>query len=162
MKISRYSRIFEKNELKNNLPEKDIYLYVRDVDKLDLILKVLSKHNKSYFVIDSTLNSQFINLWESIPNTKLLISHGGHGMCIWSISHNIFHLVLPDNNDRLSNAKRLKEIGLGDYLLSLNNLDLFFTNFSDSEQISNFNKFKFIDNSISFNELSNYLLTQIQ
>lgn len=154
--------VTEKNELKNNLPEKDVYLYVRDISKLDIILKTLSNHNKSYFIIDSNLNSQFINLWESIPNTKLLISHGGHGMCIWSISHKLFHLALPDNNDRLSNAKRLKEIGLGDYLLSLNNLDSYFTNFSYNEQTMNFNSANLIDNSISFDEFSNYLLTQIQ
>ena len=154
--------VTEKKELKNNLPEKDVYLYIRDIDKLDIILKVLSKHNKSYFIIDSNLNSQFIDLWESIPNTKLLISHGGHGMCIWSISHKLFHLVLPDSNDRLSNAKRLKEISLGDYLLSLNDLDSYFTNFSYNEQTMNFNNAKLIDNSISFDEFSNYLLTQIQ
>lgn len=101
---------------KHLLPIKDAYIYIRDQHILTQVIDLLEFNNKSYWIVDSTLNNNFIDLWESTPKTSIVISHGGHGLCLWAIYNQIFHFVIPDNNDRLSNAKRVKNLGFGTYM----------------------------------------------
>ncbi|MBK8370377.1 MAG: hypothetical protein IPL20_03165 [Saprospiraceae bacterium] len=108
--------VLNKSKISFELPDKYLYIYMRNIFFLNKILNIAKTINKSVFNIDTDLNAPFVDLWKSKPYCKILISHGGHGICTWAAMNNIFHLVIPDNDDRMSNAKRIKKLGLGDYL----------------------------------------------
>ncbi len=143
------------------LPQKDVYIYVRDALKLNNIIDTLTGLNMSYFVIDSNLNSNFIDLWRAEPNTQFLISHGGHGMCVWSAINNLFHLIIPDNNDRISNAKRMKSIGCGDVVSSMEDLKTYLESYIVCKKSPTANIHDYTRDTVTFDNFSHYLLTKI-
>jgi uncharacterized protein (TIGR00661 family) len=52
-----------------------------------------------------------------LKNASLFIHHGGHGSCLSSIVCEVPSLVIPTHSERYFNAKRLNQLGVGDYLL---------------------------------------------
>lgn len=97
------------------LPNKELYLYIRNKSVLDTLKQFLIKNNISYFNILNSKNNQFIDIWAAKPRCKVLISHGGHGMCVWAAKKGIYHIALSDNDDRKSNGQRVTNLGLGNH-----------------------------------------------
>lgn len=62
-----------------------------------------------------TLISHFNN--EILENAQLFIHHGGHGSCLSAIKVGIPSLIIPTHSERLFNAKKIHQLGLGDYML---------------------------------------------
>nr|WP_272885800.1 nucleotide disphospho-sugar-binding domain-containing protein [Fictibacillus marinisediminis] len=52
-----------------------------------------------------------------LQNASLFIHHGGHGSCLSSIKYRVPSLILPTHSERYFNAKRISQLGVGDYLL---------------------------------------------
>lgn len=143
------------------LPQKDVYIYVRDRLKQKSIINLLIELKLSYFVIDSNLNSNFVDLWDAKPNSHLLISHGGHGMCVWSAVKNLFHLIIPDNNDRISNARRIKSMGCGEFVRSMGHLKKFLETYKYTEKyfLPTINYFN--SDTLTFEDFSKYIINKI-
>ncbi|SDN47897.1 conserved hypothetical protein [Fictibacillus solisalsi] len=52
-----------------------------------------------------------------LQNASLFIHHGGHGSCLSSIKYRVPSLILPTHSERYFNAKRISQLGVGDYML---------------------------------------------
>jgi hypothetical protein len=151
--------LINRKRVEIELPNKEVYIYVRDKKILDHIIKLLKQEKRSYWVVDTKLDNEFIDLWEAIPKASTIISHGGHGLCLWAIYNKIFHIVIPDNNDRLSNAKRVMKLGFGKYTTYTNFLKHKKYCFYYSEY--DYTAANLIQTSSSFEDFSKLLLNRI-
>lgn len=52
-----------------------------------------------------------------LQKAELFIHHGGHGSCLSGIRNNIPSLVIPTHTERLFNARKLHQLGAGEYML---------------------------------------------
>ncbi|MGA5691413.1 glycosyltransferase [Cytobacillus pseudoceanisediminis] len=52
-----------------------------------------------------------------LKSSDLFIHHGGHGSCLSSITNKVPSLVIPTHSERFFNARKVKEVGVGEYLL---------------------------------------------
>nr|WP_239565274.1 nucleotide disphospho-sugar-binding domain-containing protein [Brevibacillus fulvus] len=54
---------------------------------------------------------------ELLARARLFIHHGGHGSCMSAIMHGVPSLVIPTHSEREYNARKVWELGVGEYLL---------------------------------------------
>lgn len=55
---------------------------------------------------------------EIIKECDLVIHHGGHGSCIMGIIQGVPSIVIPTFSEREFNARQVKELGVGDFILT--------------------------------------------
>jgi uncharacterized protein (TIGR00661 family) len=54
---------------------------------------------------------------EILEQSQLFIHHGGHGSCLSALVRGVPSLIIPTHTERLFNARKICELGLGEYML---------------------------------------------
>lgn len=54
---------------------------------------------------------------KQLAHCALFIHHGGHGSCLAAIMQGVPSLIIPTNTEREYNARKMSELGVGEYML---------------------------------------------
>lgn len=66
---------------------------------------------------DSVFHAEYAPFGQLLPRAAAMIYHGGIGTMAQTLAVGIPHLVMPMAHDQPDNARRLKRLGVGDFLL---------------------------------------------